>query len=128
MYYRVRRSFCAHFAVLVLWPLTAGAQTGAGVANDRSPIVNTVVGAASGQLSDDLAQDTTFLALIKARDDALALLSELKRITSYHDKLKSGLGLLSTSLPRGSRDVTAVDEELQRLKKFEDDVNASRSP
>ena len=113
MYRRVRRFFCALFAFLVLWPLAAGAQTGA----------------TSSQNSDDLTPDKTFLAGVTARDDAQAILGELKRITSYHDKLKSGLGLLFASLPtptsyREAR-LRAIDDELQRLQKFEDDINGS---
>jgi hypothetical protein len=127
MCFLVRRFFRAQFAaVLVLWPLAAEAQPSAGVANDRSLPGKPVPGAASVQPADDLPQDTTFLALIKARDDALALLGELKRITSYHDKLRSGLGL--ASLPRSSREARfkVIDDELQRLKKFEDDINDSK--
>ena len=128
MYHRLRRFFCAQLTILILWPLAAAAQTGVEVVSERSSLGPTLLAASSTRSSDDLPQDTTFLALIKARDDTLALMSELKRITSYHDKLRNGLGLLFASLPRNTREIhfKLIDDELQRLKKLEDDVLAAK--
>jgi hypothetical protein len=122
----VQRFFCAQIVGLVFWPLAVAAQVG-GVGGERSPIGAPGPGGVLSQASDELPQDTTFLALVRARDDALALLSELRRITSYHDKFSNGLVVLFASLPRSSRDTyfKAIDDELQRLKKFEDDIIAS---
>jgi hypothetical protein len=122
MYGRLATVFCAHFAVLLLWPPAAGAQTGIGV------VGTTVPDAASVQPSDELPKDATFLALLKARDDTLALLGELKRITAYHDKLRNGLGILFASVPPSPREarLKIIDAEIERLKKFEDDINGSK--
>jgi hypothetical protein len=90
--------------VLVLFPLAATAQTGTEVS------------------------DKAFLAVIKARDDKLVFVAELNQIKSYHDKLKSGLGTLFSSLIVSSRETyfKIIDDELNRLKQFEDDIkNAS---
>jgi hypothetical protein len=121
MYRHARRLFCAYFAILVVSPLAAGAQTGVVMTGQ------TVPGTASLHPSDELPQDTTFLALIKARDDALGLLGELKRITAYHDKLRNGLGFLLTSLPPSPREASLkrIDAEIERVKKFEDDIAGS---
>jgi hypothetical protein len=97
--------------------LGAGAQTG----GDRSSLGKTVPGDLSTQVSDE-----TFLAAIKARDDKLALVAELRQIKSYHDKLKSGLGSLFSSLPISSRETYfKIADELDRLKQFENNINSA---
>jgi hypothetical protein len=104
-----RARFFVYFTLLVvqvLFPLAATAQTGN-----------------SAEVSDK-----AFLAVIKARDDKLVLVTELNQIKSYHDKLKSGLETLFSSLIVSSREpyFKIIDDELGRLKQFEDDIkNAS---
>jgi len=104
-----RARFSVYFTLLVvqvLFPLAATAQTGN-----------------SAEVSDK-----AFLAVIKARDDKLVLVTELNQIKSYHDKLKSGLEALFSSLVVSSREpyFKIIDDEQGRLKQFEDDLkNAS---
>ena len=92
--------------VLVLFPHAATAQTG----------------------NSTEVSDKAFLAVIKARDDKLVFVTELNQIKSYHDKLKSGLETLFSSLIVSFREpyFKIIDDELGRLKQFEDDIkNAS---
>src|SRR5260370_42421814 len=98
MRYHGRRFFSIYLAVLVvlgLLPFAAAAQTG-----DRSSLGKAV---ARQDLPTDVS-DETFRAVIKARDDKLAFVAELKQIKSYHDKLKSGLDNLFLSLPISYRE------------------------
>ena len=112
-----RRFFFVYFEVLIvlLFPLAATAQTGDG----QSSAGKTVAGDLSTQVSDE-----TFLSIMKARDDKLAFVAELKQIRSYHDKLKSGLENLFSLLPINSREAynKAIDDELDRIKQLETDI------
>jgi hypothetical protein len=120
--YPSRRRFSALFAVIVFWPLTASAQTAVGTTKDSSLL---------GTKASEELVDGSFLALIKARDDTVALLGELNRIISYNDKLRSGFENSVASATYRTRDdyLKNVDDELQRLKKFEDDYSqASTGP
>lgn len=116
MGYRAR--FFVYFALLVvhvLFPRAATAQTGNSAATAQTRNSTEV-------------SDKAFLAVIKARDDKLVLVTELNQIKSYHDKLKSGLETLFSSLGVSSREsyFKIIEDELGRLKQFEDDLkNAS---
>ena len=116
----VRRFSSIYFVVLVLLPpFAARAQTSndsLGKAVPRRDLPTEV-------------SDETFRAVIKARDDKLAFAAELKQIKSYHDKLKSGLETLFLSLPISFRETyfKIIDDELLRLKQFEDGVSAEQN-
>lgn len=107
------------FLLLVFSPFEARSQT------QQSSSAGNVPSAESR----DAAQDARFLSLIKLRDGQLVSIGELRRIVSYHDNLKGRLEAFSFGADISkSRDqlTKAITNELDRLKKFDDDVKAER--
>ncbi|MDB5577702.1 MAG: hypothetical protein JWR80_2878 [Bradyrhizobium sp.] len=89
-------------------------------------------GVSVGQQNNNISvlpHDAQFLALVRARDGRIAVIGELKRITTFHDNFRSRIDrlLLSTATNQTSREqvISRIEIETARLKKFEDDVNAA---
>ena len=120
-----RARFFVYFTLLIahlLFPISAIAQTG------NSAATALTGNSAAPALTGNSTEDKAFLAIIKAREEKLVFVTELNQIKSYHDKLKSGLVALFSSLAVSSREAhfKRIDDELGRVKQFEDDLkNAS---
>lgn len=72
------------------------------------------------------SQDQQFLALVHVRDTQLAAINDLRRIVDYHDGFRNRLSQvldIRDKYPR-TRDavLAAIDGELKRIEKFENDV------
>lgn len=119
-----RARFFVYFTLLiacVLFPIAAIAQTGNSAATAQTG------NSAATALTGNSTEDKAFLAIIRAREEKLVFVTELNQIKSYHDKLKSGLVALFSSLAVSSREAhfKIINDEIGRLKQFEDDLRSA---